>query len=633
MHLQSLSPEILFNIADILASEHMPSLHTFSLTSRFCRDIANAHRFRGIHFHVRLANKLLGDIAHWEHILTQHNVFSSVRRLSFQTDPGIEGDGLLLRGDDYYQVKETDLYGRPFTSCFSPEDEWSEMHWPWGSINDRDEDHDAQDRAWEPMARFLRRLTGLRDLFWLQNGQFPRCLLEVLHAHLPRCRLHLRQFFFGALIRNPDDIACYEYALATSPVLGSFACTFVLNAIVNAHAQRVQNAHAQHISMQMVAGSAPNLERAFLGRRPSSTRSGQLAWDWDRDALAAAGHGVRESMVRSLALCTPSVEDVAGLARHVRFDALTSLAVSSRACSDTLALFARYRFSALTCLALRLDPSAPSEDAKETLDRDSTRLLASLPPLRSLLITGHSIKSPVSDALQYHGASLRKLGILYTGSQQLAAETIAEIGTKCPRLRELTLRIPRTIGNTDEVAYYRALGKIPHLNSLTLELDCAARINGERPTDRQALINVAVDEALVRSILALVAPSPFSLLERLDLSISRIDMQSRVQYLEILSRETTWQVFRDARGEGKREGEGDTGSDGNGDGVFVHRHLKDRRRPARDAYPEVLAAYRHVLCEREFRELWPVQEGGESGFWWDDICSFPLEVGVDGEGE
>ncbi|KAL3447458.1 hypothetical protein BJX65DRAFT_307865 [Aspergillus insuetus] len=264
MGFQSLSPEILFNVAEILASEHMPSLHAFSLASRFCCKIANAHRFRSIHFHIHLDDKLVCDIAHWEQVLAQHAAFSSVRRLSPNTNTGFDGDGLL--GKDL----DIEMYPGPKRSCFHREDEWTGMYRTWGFVDDRAADHDAQDRAWAPMARLLRKLSGLRDFFWLQHGQFPRCLLDVLHADIPRCRLHLRRFAFGALIRNPDDRDCYEYSLATSPALGSIAYRLAFGGM--------KAAHAQHITTQMVAGSAPNLERAFLGGGPH-TKSGLSGWD------------------------------------------------------------------------------------------------------------------------------------------------------------------------------------------------------------------------------------------------------------------------------------------------------------------------------------------------------------------
>ncbi|KAL3447459.1 hypothetical protein BJX65DRAFT_307866 [Aspergillus insuetus] len=193
-----------------------------------------------------------------------------------------------------------------------------------------------------------------------------------------------------------------------------------------------------------------------------------------------------------------------------------------------------------------------------------------------------------------------------------------EIGAKSPRLRDLTLRIPRSMGNAYEVRYYRALGQITHLNTLTIDLDCACLINPNPPTDRHALINIAIDETLVRSILSLVTPAASSLLERLDVYISRVRIEpTEAQDLEELSRETTWHVFRDRNA--KRNGDGG--------GVFVLRHLKDRRAPLRDIYrDDSWARYCHVPCQRAFRELWP--DKGEGGFWWDDMCSFPLEEEV-----
>jgi hypothetical protein len=66
-----------------------------------------------------------------------------------------------------------------------------------------------------------------------------------------------------------------------------------------------------------------------------------------------------------------------------------------------------------------------------------------------------------------------------------------------------------------------------------------------------------------------------------------------------------------------------------GDGVFVHRHLRGRRDSMRDTLADQRGFGRKysVPCARAFRYLWPAR--GE--FRWEDSCRFLLEVQVDAE--
>ena len=66
------------------------------------------------------------------------------------------------------------------------------------------------------------------DLFFHLNESFPKCLLDTLHEHRLRCRLHLTSFEFRKLVRSSDGESLMihedELAVATSPCLHSISC-------------------------------------------------------------------------------------------------------------------------------------------------------------------------------------------------------------------------------------------------------------------------------------------------------------------------------------------------------------------------------------------------------------------------
>ena len=210
--LLSLPPEILCQIGDYIASEDRQSIFDYSLVSRQCLYAANHRRLEHVHFTIVSRQRLNHDIEQWSSMLQDAGTFSFVRYLD------IEGR-LSPRGDDKqsFTAAEEDIsdddeeilnvrlrYGRKFDSPFLVQEE---------DLN-----------AWNPLARLLSRLSGLRDLTWACTNQFPPCLLHNLHREHPRCRLHTKIFRLHILcydVDHPRDVDGYELSLASSPSLSS----------------------------------------------------------------------------------------------------------------------------------------------------------------------------------------------------------------------------------------------------------------------------------------------------------------------------------------------------------------------------------------------------------------------------
>lgn len=91
------------------------------------------------------------------------------------------------------------------------------------------------------------------------------------------------------------------------------------------------------------------------------------------------------------------------------------------------------------------------------------------------------------------------------------ANRLGVMQQRCPRLRDIRMRVRRRQGGPEKVAVYQALGRLPRLERATLVLDCnGRRIDwpGEGPERlRDIFVNFAVDETLARAIIREIASS------------------------------------------------------------------------------------------------------------------------------
>jgi hypothetical protein len=624
---ETLPPEILATVCEILASEHLPTLQALSLANQHCCALANSYRFQNIHFAVDADDRFLVDIQNWERVLKNMNGFHTVRRLSVDGHPP---------SSRYKELDPSDDISTPgyFQTSFSVEDEWFSFEARYFDLlhlqnvidtGDGIEDFNittpAQLDAWRPLSGFLQILQGLKSLVWLNTSQFPPCLLEVLHRHLPSCRLHIRGFKFDSLYlqtEEPYAINAHESALATSPSLASIVCT-----IRQDWGSFVNNKAAV---MQMAAGAAPNLTELYIKKwRYSDPDTDPPVEVEPRDLFV--GFPKTISGLRSLSLNDPSFYDIERWNGHVLFSNFEMLQVETACNFTVLSKVAEYCFANLQSLILRLCTFIDTEgrfDRLARLDNDASILLSRLPPLKRLLLQCYYTKECANTALEPHGKTLEKLGMVFLDYDSFGARTtpqiVDEIQSSCPNLRHLALRIPRSNGNAAEVSIYRALGRISSLRHLAIELDCSkewhrflrpSMLGGDRniPADnphiKEALINAAVDETLIRSILDIVA-GPGSSLRALKVEIFLGDIPGGLRRITSLM-QSTWEVDRFL------------------DGAFVRKTDHWRKRDdIRSGMPggankwlEETSGY-----SKPFRNLWPAK--GDS--WLDDWHSFPRQL-------
>lgn len=214
------------------------------------------------------------------------------------------------------------------------------------------------------------------------------------------------------------------------------------------------------------------------------------------------------------------------------FSKLRSLTVHSPIDVEALRwLTTHCRLSSLDNLALNVDcpdRDVPDEDISNAMDD----LLRSLRPLKSLKIVGLIQPRSISLTTEHHGRYLRRLLLSSTESlsehhmEQGRADFatvpfLHELKENCPRLKELALRMIRSKGDANEVAIYRAIGKISSLRKIHLSVLCSEPLTWDTTVYEQfeaayddstdldqemkhrlddALMNSAMDETLARSI-------------------------------------------------------------------------------------------------------------------------------------
>ncbi len=216
------------------------SLYPLSLASRFCNEATTQQRFSRIQFTIRSKFNLSEDLKVWRTVLSRGDRFRHVRRLVLvghmmnrSSDDCDDGDSDSDSGSDY-----SDIESEKTEDCSELD---SESENESGSDSDRDiavkslrffpsrphatpEHKTIQHDAWLPLAEFLGQLTDLKDLVYACTTQLPKCILEALHQHQPKCRLHVRTFSLRSLYEErdqPHDVDTDELALVKSPCLYS----------------------------------------------------------------------------------------------------------------------------------------------------------------------------------------------------------------------------------------------------------------------------------------------------------------------------------------------------------------------------------------------------------------------------
>lgn len=175
------------------------------------------------------------------------------------------------------------------------------------------------------------------------------------------------------------------------------------------------------------------------------------------------------SVLHTLKLGDPAGQDVfESLSRDCSFPNLTTLVLTCYSRAETGPIL----------------PATPTEDEPPPRDYYEAvkRFVQRLPRLVRLEIAEWDGSVPLAPALP---SGLRKLFLRTNCGPKpmtatatvsarylnISAGHIAQLADACPGIEHLTLQIRRSLGDADEVAIYRALGRFPSLRHLSLTLD------------------------------------------------------------------------------------------------------------------------------------------------------------------
>ncbi|KAG7288124.1 hypothetical protein NEMBOFW57_007647 [Staphylotrichum longicolle] len=426
-----------------------------------------------------------------------------------------------------------------------------------------------QHNAWLPLVKFLGELTGLKDLVYACTTQLPKCVLEALHQAHPQCRLHIRTFSLRSLYQEkdqPHDIDPDELALVKSPCLYSIhaSCApYGLDGRVSFNLEAVEH---------MVSGFTPNLRQVHvyhscppnLRALRRQLRDPKPSWkgfpepgsqDQPGSNPISRPRARLEILVLSGGYAPPNQLSTWHERTDFRYLQRLELAITLSVADLTAltSMAADDTFHSLRTLGLHISSSKPLEHNPATLDKPTSLLLAAMPPLHGLTLTGHFGALTLDALLRRHGPTLRKLAFLpapinpdkgdeddddaplrpirrfhlrRSPAPPPVHDTMAlapQLARHCPRLHSLRLRVRRHRGGPAEVAVYRALGQFlvrpGRLARLALVLDCRVpavyvppdlgmslkeevqvELEAERGWCRDMLGNCAVDGALARAV-------------------------------------------------------------------------------------------------------------------------------------
>lgn len=385
------------------------------------------------------------------------------------------------------------------------------------------EEDQKLENCWSWVVEFVSRFNGVTDLIWDCVDRMPSGL--VSHLENARIRLHHLTLSLPSLIitrHAPQVIDGDDLKIAKSPSLHSLTawCGFD-------YARDLVDYTEDAIKL-MVAGEAPNLKHVRV-ERGYSYRSGAPA-----PIFTGFSHGtaVTPCQLRSFSLTgNPLIEgpDFSAWRPLASFQLLSKLELYNFHVwdiEDLTELAKNDRLPCLRDLSLELrnrgdhtyiSPLGYIEDTI-SFDISVAKLLSFLRGLTRLYLTG-----PVTGRALYAVARyLRRLEDL-TYRVEVGSFRFRDKFDHCPplscqiqslvvlsRLRVLNIAIERESGSAYEVDCYRAIGKLPALEELSLQFEVnpvhphfCSRSDDESETTK-ALKNSAMDRTLAEKIFHLL---------------------------------------------------------------------------------------------------------------------------------
>lgn len=648
----------------VLIGEHLDQLHPHSLldlacVNKHCFSVLTTLLYRSLKFYVDdLESDQLGkDVTRYSQLLLQRvGGYGSVRRLIIVHTNGNEREWTAF--EDQAVAEEQLRQGQhrmsPLERSGRDEDILEKYTYYPGSQTTRDTVHHTN-RFWKPLAEFVSRLPSLVSIIYTSHTQFPPCLLDAIHRHNPACRLYITRFNLWSLgPRGVEDD--YEAALLSSPCVHGIGAYIRASYGDRASPELKQNVYISKALRELVAGLIPHLKKLVLFQDPAPfDRSRSEPWP------AWIGFGqqpdVKRGSLEYLSRNCPvrlGEKDLRMWQEDTDFSILKTLKMGSHLDSEALNFLATHcYFPSLTQLDINFDPNCYYSDDFPA----ANSFLLGLPALSVLRLSGYRPELATEAVFEYHGSRLHELSLLPFGFETFTLEELEQVTKTCPFLEKLTIKIKRSKGDAQEVAQYRAIGALPRLRHLYLDLDASdlellqrpetpkenfeARNDptfndfdqqyckdmlyghGRHPRNgdlRNAFINSALDENLARGIFHTISSAQTScMLEYMEVKVTgggnfffadrdefygrfydvleTMGRPRRVSRMNSSSRETKVELVR---------------------GWQPSRLISSS---GRTQEPSEL----HPFAKEIFQRVWPAK----TEKWWEDWHSFPLAVSAD----
>lgn len=404
---------------------------------------------------------------------------------------------------------------------------------------------------WVPVVKLLSQMEALNDVVWACTYAMSGAVLDAIHEHHPKCRLHVHAFSL------PD---MYEWHEQEEPTFGNpghdeetremqlrVAKSPCLHSVLGPRIQEVHY-HSFWGELRLLRIlSLSNIGVRHLYEHEGDRVPGQREWEmipcasensvrpWDdfrthhRTSASEDSQG-RTNKVPLQSLQTGCLLNAADLHKWTHVidtSALTTLdlwhgrisrldSAKDELPSALASLAEAGSLKALRVLAINLAaiPADPSE-WEEWINGDQQwipedwpsgdaamgRLLRALSPLRTLRVRGAREKT-LAGIIGHHGTGLDTLVLTST---HVSLPVLQQLSRNCARVRVLRVGLMRTEGDEIEVLAYEALGAMPRLETLTLDLHVLGpELTLSTLEISRALCNAAVDEALARAIFNVV---------------------------------------------------------------------------------------------------------------------------------
>lgn len=458
-YFKSMPYEIIYQICTYVNRTHRPTLQSLVLVNKRVRSVAIIRLFHSVTVTIDNPQQLSACLES-----TPKAVSENIRHLTIQGKFGQPGE------TETYQELKARKGGFPEMQD-SFYDSASVLKW----LEHIPHRFEADPPLWSGLVSMIKGIGRLSDLTFNCFNAFPIQILDALHSHHPHCRLHLNTFYISGLYGwDAPTLSEDDIKLITSPCLHSISSRYCYMD------DDIPEYHFEAI-MDMARGLSPGLKNvrlsAYSPGQGLGTSKGRTKWPgfgMDSQEEMASPHLDRLVLVHSI--------EVKSWSEVIDMSKLHCLEFGRSRVSDIQFLTSGVNFSGLEELVLDLVHWGDVSEPVEEYDAAISLFLRSLPPLKSLKVTGNLCQSTFECIIERHGGSLRKLHLSARPSCHhddstrhfvIREEQIQQIAKGCPLLEDLTIKIPRTQGDADEMAIYRALGSMPTVQNLYLTLDCS----------------------------------------------------------------------------------------------------------------------------------------------------------------